>query len=380
MQPLTKQSLLSLLQTQQPPCLSLYQPTHRHHPDNQQDRGRFRNLVRHLEESLRQKYPSRDIAALLEPFRDLADNSLFWNHTRDGLAVLACPGNLSLFTLQRSVPELAVVADRFHLKPLLRYVQSADRFQVLALSRDRIRFFEGNRYALDEEALPSDFPTQLEQVVEPPAATPGVSIASSNAGVGSPKIVLGHGEGQADLDTEKFFRAVDRAVVERFSKATGLPLILAGLTENQAVFRRVSQNPLLVESGVNSNPWAISVDELQRRVWQVMEPHYRSRLQTLKDNYHAAQVRQSATADLADAARAALAGRVGTLLIEAEKVLPGIIDRTTGAIRFGELNSPEIGDLLDDLAELVLTTGGEVVVVPSERMPTTTGLAAIYRY
>ena len=35
---------------------------------------------------------------------------------------------------------------------------------------------------------------------------------------------------------------------------------------------------------------------------------------------------------------------------------------------------------LDDLAELVLRRKGTVVVVPRERMPTTTGLAAIYRF
>ena len=35
------------------PCLSLYQPTHRRHPENDQDRIRFRNLVKQMEESLR---------------------------------------------------------------------------------------------------------------------------------------------------------------------------------------------------------------------------------------------------------------------------------------------------------------------------------------
>ena len=39
-----------------------------------------------------------------------------------------------------------------------------------------------------------------------------------------------------------------------------------------------------------------------------------------------------------------------------------------------------VDDMLDDLAELVLTKGGEVVVVPSERMPTDSGLAAICRF
>ena len=36
--------------------------------------------------------------------------------------------------------------------------------------------------------------------------------------------------------------------------------------------------------------------------------------------------------------------------------------------------------MLDDLAERVLKTGGEVIMVPPERMPSKTGLAAIYRF
>lgn len=42
--------------------------------------------------------------------------------------------------------------------------------------------------------------------------------------------------------------------------------------------------------------------------------------------------------------------------------------------------APETDDLIDDVAEAVTLTGGEVVVVPTERMPVGTGLAATYRY
>jgi hypothetical protein len=41
---------------------------------------------------------------------------------------------------------------------------------------------------------------------------------------------------------------------------------------------------------------------------------------------------------------------------------------------------PEVDDLLDDIAELALKMGGEVVVVPSDRMPGETGVAATYRF
>jgi hypothetical protein len=68
------------------------------------------------------------------------------------------------------------------------------------------------------------------------------------------------------------------------------------------------------------------------------------------------------------------------LLVDADQVLPGTIDPTTGEIKAMELANPKVDDKLDDLAEIVLRMGGEVVIVPTDRMPTKTGLAAIYRY
>ncbi len=374
---LTTGHLLALLADHEPPCISLYQPTHRHHPDNQQDPIRFKNLIRRMEESLRQEYPTRDVRGLMEPFQELAANGPLWNHMRDGLAILTGPGVLNIFQTQRSLPELVVVANSFHIKPLLRYLQSADRFQVLALTRDSAMVFEGNRYALDAEPMTDDFPSRREQVVEPPRTEPGVSVASSSAGVGSPKMLRGHGEGNDDIDTEKFFRAVDRAFAAQFSKPSGLPVVLAAPPEHRALFRRISQNPLLLADGVNGNPESLLEDELRQQVWQVLEPHYLARLERLKENYRTAAARQAGSADLSDVAKAAVAGRVGALLVEADRVILGVIDRSSGAIRPGDRESPQVGDMLDDLAELVLAKGGEVVVVPTERMPTLSGLAAV---
>ena len=142
-----------VLRNPEPPCLSLYQPTHRHHPDNQQDPIRFRNLLKALEQSLRESYPAQDARALLRQFEDLAQDRAFWNCTLGGLAVLAAPGVFHVYNLPRSVPELAVVADSFHIKPLIRFVQSADRYHVLGVSRQKISFFEGNRDALEDVDL-----------------------------------------------------------------------------------------------------------------------------------------------------------------------------------------------------------------------------------
>jgi hypothetical protein len=80
----------------------------------------------------------------------LAADTPFWSHTFDGLGILGAKDFFRVYNLQRPVPELAVVADSFHAKPLLRILQSADRYQILAVNRQAIRLFEGNRDALDE--------------------------------------------------------------------------------------------------------------------------------------------------------------------------------------------------------------------------------------
>ena len=73
-------------------------------------------------------------------------------------------------------------------------------------------------------------------------------------------------------------------------------------------------------------------------------------------------------------------GRVQTLLLEAGRLVPGQMDAATGKVTAGKLNDPEVDDLLDDLGEQVLRTGGEVVMVPTERMATGTGAAAVFRF
>jgi hypothetical protein len=115
-------------------------------------------------------------------------------------------------------------------------------------------------------------------------------------------------------------------------------------------------------------------------VWQVVEPKYLARLARLTEDHRTAAARGLVASDLSDVAKAVAAARVGVLLVEADRVIPGRFDPANGEVRPGRLADPEVGDVIDDLAEAVLRTGGEVVVVPAGRMPAETGLAATFRH
>lgn len=364
-----------LLGAHEPPCLSLYQPTHRRHPENQQDPVRYRNLVKTMAESLRQKYRTREVLPLLAPFQALADDYDFWNHALDGMAALGAPGMFRVYRLQRPVAELAVVANSFHTKPLMRIVQSSDRYQVLSLNRQKIKLYEGNRDALDEVELPPAVPRKITDVPGEDSKERHVEVSMSGVrgGQGSKSELV-------DNDTRRFFRAVDRAILEHYSRPSGLPLLLAALPEHHSFFRRVSHNPFLMAEGIENDPDALSLEALRDRAWRLIEPHYHARLATLVEEFGGSKSKGLGGEELTVVAEAAVSGRVTTLLIEADRQIPGRLDHSTGRVEFGELAHPEIDDLLDDLGELVLKLGGQVVVVPAERMPTRTGVAAIYRF
>jgi hypothetical protein len=378
MRQISVQDLVALLASAEPPCVSLYQPTHRSHPQNKQDPIRYRNLLRQMEESLRQKYPRREFRPILERYQALAHDDLFWNYRTDGLAILSTRDLFHVFELQRPVPERVIVADSFHTKPLLRILQSADRFQVLCLTRESVQLYEGNRDALD--------PVELEQVPRTLEEALGSERTEPQQGGHSlsPGTTYRHGTGsrkdEIETDMLRFFRAVDRAILEHHSKPTGLPLLLAALAEYHTPFRNLSHNPYLMPEAIAVNPAAVAPDDLRRLAWEKMETFYLARLARFVEDFRTARSRFQGSDDLSDIARAAVAGRVGVLLVEADKVVPGRIDPVSGALEPAELSDPEVDDVLDDLAEQVLRTKGEVVVVPRERMPAASGAAAIYRY
>jgi hypothetical protein len=137
----------------------------------------------------------------------------------------------------------------------------------------------------------------------------------------------------------------------------------------------------ILQESIDIHPDALSsIDELRQRAWQLMEPRYEGRLAALVEKFGNARSEGLGGEELALVAKAVVGGRVDTLLIEARREVPGRINAATGDIVLDDLTHPEVDDVLDDLGTLALKMGGQVVVVPTERMPTKTGIAAIYRY
>ncbi len=384
MENLTKELIQELLSADQAPCLSLYMPTHQKHPENLQDIILFKNLIRKMEESLLQKYSANEVQAYIEPLEVLADDKDIWNYTKDGLAVFSAKGIFKAVGLQKSVEELAIVADSFHTKPLRQYLQSLEHFHVLGLTLHDIRLFEGNRHSLSEIELTAEIPKTIIEALGDELTEKHTTV-DSYGGTGGESSAMHHGHGgkkeETEKDAERYFRVVASSIYKLYSKPSGWPLILAALPEHHNLFQKVSKNPLLLPNGILINPSSVSPDQLAKMAWEIMEPEYNLKLETLAERFEQARANGKGSDDYKEVAVAAVGGRVDTLLVEADRIIAvRVTNPVTGNTQKKDMKNPRVDDLLDDMGELVLKMGGQVMVMPTEKMPSETGLAAIFRY
>jgi len=370
------------------PCVSIYLPVHRSYPDHLQDSLRYKNIVGEIESTLGKSYPVRTARDLAERLRTVEGNPGFWAGAKETIVVLASPARCDALTVPRPFPERVEIGASFHVKPLLRYVQSAEPFHVLGVSRERVALFHGNRYELaplEVRGLPLTLTSALgEEVDEPQSGRHTAGPGPSVRGGGAHGSTIQHGQGARKdeilPDIHRFFRAVDRVVIERVSEPAGRPLIPAGIDDNLSEFRAVTKNRFVTAESVHGDWTNWNLNEIRQKAWKVFEKHYLDVLSSIREDYGTAAARGRATQHVNEAAKAAAQGRIGILLIDADRTIPGAIDLSSGELHKPAASDGHAGDMLDDLAEMALKTGARVIVTPSGNLPTDTGLAAIYRY
>ncbi|MBB3239694.1 hypothetical protein FHW68_001185 [Pseudomonas sp. Tn43] len=385
-EPFTRQALAELLAFDAQPSLSLYMPTHRILAERAQDPIRYKNLVRQLQSLLQERYPQQDPKPLIEPFLALEKDPSFWRSNGDGIAVFGTRDYFKVISVHQPLPEGAFVQSHPVLKPLLCLEPSLERYQVLCLTRDEVWMYEGSSRQLDKIELAPQVPRNQNDALGSELTPsnqqgfPGGHGRSGERGDSMTHESAGGGkQDEINLDRERFFRALDKAIEEH--QPSGLPLLLVALPENQAVFRAVSHNQQLLPKGINNDPSLSSVEELRTQCARLIQDIHEDRLIDALNRYGIAVGQGLAGARLADIAHAAFDGRVELLLVEADRQIPGTLDKDNGTLILDNSGSKGAPDVLEELILLVLRQGGEVVMLPPEHvMPTGTGAAAVLRF
>lgn len=367
-------------------CVSVFLPTHRAGPDVQQDPIRFKNLLREAGERLSAAgMRGPDVEDLLDPLLRLLDDGLFWQHQRDGLAVFRAKDLLRVYRLPLTLQEVAVVADRFHVKPLLPLLVSDRRFYLLALSQNEVRLLAGTQYGSDQIEL-EGVPRSLDEVLkyDDPERQLQFHTGAPTAGGRRAALFHGHGTGADDVKTNilRFFHLIDDGVCSLLGNERA-PLVLAGVEYLLPLYREVNSYPNLAEGSVTGNPEGLTADVLHAHAWPVVQPFFQRAQEEEAGRYRQLAGTGKTSKALAEIVLAALDGRVETLFVAVGVQRWGTVDAKIRAVHVHDETAPVDEDLLNVAAIQTLLHGGTVYAVDPGSVPDAehgAAAAAVFRY
>jgi hypothetical protein len=364
-------AIRGLLEASAPPCVSIYLPTHRTGPAVHQNPIRLKNAIAAAEERLVESGGRRpEVEAYLRPICALIDlPEMFWRQA-DGFAAFLSPKTFQSMQLTPSVPELCVVGERFHLKPLLPMLFGDGRFYILAVSPDSVRLIEASREGAREVDV-RGMPRSLEEGISPDSKQHYFQKQLRDPHSTTERNEL------VDALLEPFLTRVDSAVTELLEQQRA-PLVLAGVKRIRTAFRNLSRYGSILEQGLDGNPDERSEADLQREAWELVSPSFQSGRQRTAERYRELQGSGRAGKDLREVICAATQGRVESLFVPVDENRWGRFYPEPCQIE--ACGESEGEDLLDRAALEVLFRRGLVYAVPRAEMPGPGAVNAVYRY
>jgi hypothetical protein len=364
----TRSEFSALVGVRADACVSIYLKTTPVTQETSASRIEFGNLIREAQSQLEGAgFDKRRLAALVEQLNNLIDDDEFWRFQANSLAVFATPERLQTYRLANDLVSMVQVADRFHLKPLLRTVTFPHSAFVLALSENAARLVE----------IHADLPPVTVKVLGlPKDAASSVGKSTLNDRSFSGRI---HGSEGQNIRFQQYVRQVD-AALRPVLAGREMPLILAATDRLASVFPQINSYPHLLREIIADSPDRLTDAELAKRARPILDKAYEEELSGIRALFDKRASDRRTTTDISDAARAATFGGIDTLLVDINSVVPGFVDEESGAVELVEKDDAKAYGVVDEIAGRALASGAKVLGVRRADLPGHKELAAILRY
>lgn len=351
--------------------ITLQMRTHKTAPDNRADRIEFKNLKNSILQLIKQPLLKEK---LTKELNELYYDEQFWIHNLDGLVILGDLNDLVVYRINRKLENSVSVGHNFNLTSLLRHFQSDDEYFVLGLTKDNFNIYRANRYSIEQCEFDEDDDIRKDDVLG--TEREGRTLNSGNYGGLTNKSFHGHNvkSEEEKIDQERYFRYIDRFVKSNLDNPNNYPIILMGLPEHLGEFKKISSNPLIIDESIQKSVESLLMheDEVLASIWKVIEPSYLAKTTRLIDQFQKLSIDGMASADVAEIINALLSNQVETLVIEDNK-------RLKNNYRSLSNYSSDV-DVINILVELATKSKSKIVVLPKSKMPTDSGVFALYRF
>jgi hypothetical protein len=382
---LTRTELEQLMIKDQQWCISIYLPTHRTGTDAQQDPLRLRNMLAEAEKRLSASGVSpRTIQKMLEPANQLLQDSHFWQHQSDGLAIFISSNRVRSYRLPLDFEELMIVEDRFYINPLLPLFTGDGQFYILALSQNHVRLLNGTRFNVSEVDIGEVVGSLAESI---PTGDHQVNLqhhSSGSAGGKKGNSTAFHGQGggseSSKPDLLRYFHLIDDGL-KKYLQVDRAPLVLAGVDYLLPIYKEANTYSNLIDEVIKGNPDLLSADELHQKAWEIIGPRFQTEQEDAVAHFQqlSGQSSKRVVETLDEILPAAYQGRVEILFVAAGEKQWGIFNPEMNEITYHDQREAGDEPMLDMAAVQTYLKGGVVYILGSDKMPGER-YAAVLRY
>lgn len=374
MRPFNREEIRKLNDVKSETFISIYIPTHRSGEavNNGKDIIMLKNQVQKAKNELVRKGLSEASAKeFLKEAYNLLEDTGFWRQQLDGLALFIADDFFAYYRLPYSFEESLMISNTFNLKDLMPVAQGEDHYYILALSINKIRFFEATRYRINPLQTPKDMPGSLEEAMRYTEVTADIQRRGGNA-TGRVNQTVYHGQGaedeRDDFVLEDYLRRVSTAIFDMIKEEHG-PLILYGTEKIKFLYKSVNQYGHLLEKSVDGNPDEVKVDQIHQKTWEIVRNIFNREREDNMKKYDELAGTGRTSYDLARIVPAAANGRIEALFVAKYKQIWGKFHEEDQSVEVHQTRQEGDYCLLNKAVIDTFLNGGQVFTLDKEDLP-----------
>ena len=264
--------LSELAQMATSPCLSIYLSAYSPENDSIPFGVQLQSALQRATEKLGST-PAGGEDLPLEQLRQFAKERR-WEKERGGLTIFCARNLIRVFRTSHVVSESVHVGNDFHITPLLSALTKHPQFVILALSENHVRLLRCSNLEAVEVDLPASIPRSVKQAGAFDKPDHDLENRSAAGSAPGSRRRIHFGTGTAEEKTEEyisyFFRIIDHEVT-RLYRREKLPLILAAVERELALYKKVSCYPHLLRGSIQGSPERVSNSQLHLSALKVLD-------------------------------------------------------------------------------------------------------------
>lgn len=313
-------------------------------------KSQLRTTMRDAEEWLSAAMPIEKRKKFLEPLDSLLHDARIFKQMKGNIGIFRNEDSFRILNIPIDIEQSCQVATSFHVKPLLRWLQGDQDFLFLGLEKESAHLYLGSQdsFKLVDSIL---FPDYFK------------SNDSFNDYLSLKKVR------QNKVKETETYTWLNDWILE-LTKNSKPKLFLAGEPSRIQGLNKSLNYKNAVRTSISNSFKKENAMDLCRNIRKVLKEESKKSLDKALLEFRFAEEGHRAKKNIFQISKAVVQGKVRKLIVTDELSVFGKIDPKSGGLAIHPFDLDHEDDcILDDLAQMVLSQGGEVIIAKRDEIP-----------